>query len=263
MSNSVTTVHSLDINQVIITEPKINKNNKQLSSAILNKKTSSGIYIETPTLMNPFGVSSYDGGKAWSIALNAKIIDEDKADDIQKLFSFLKELDEMAIDFVIKHSQAIFKKKYDESQRSIVNDLLFHRCVQPSVKDGNVYPDIINCKINKIDEANPLPDLLIYKESNVPLNINSWDDVVEAIPRGLPVKAIIQPRIYFINGKAGINFRLLQVLVPKNQKPGRPIGFGFTETFENKETSKSEIETIETIEAHDTEDEEVANVEYA
>jgi hypothetical protein len=212
--------------------------------------------------MNPFGVSSYDGGKAWSIALNAKIIDEDKADDVNKLFSFLKELDEMAMDFVIKNSQTIFKKKYDESQRSIVNDLLFHRGVQPSVKDGNVYPDIINCKINKIDDANPLPDLTIYKESNIPITINSWDDVVEAIPRGLPLKAIIQPRIYFINGKAGINFRLYQVLLPKNQKPGRPIGFGFTETFDTKEeTGKSEIETIE---AHDSEDEdEVVNVQHA
>jgi hypothetical protein len=128
---SVLTSKTLDIETTVITNPKLNKN-KQLSAGIINSKTRSAVYIETPYLINPFGVSSYDGGKTitdeqrtYSLSLKATGGQSENNEEIQALFNYLKELDEKAIDYGILNSQQIFKKKYEESQRSILVDLLY------------------------------------------------------------------------------------------------------------------------------------------
>ena len=122
---SVLTAKSLDIETTVITNPKLNKN-KQLSAGIINSKTKSAIYIETPYLINPFGISSFDGGKAisddqrtYSLSLKASGGQNENLEEIQMLFNYLKELDEKAIDYGLMHSQQIFKKKYEESQRNV------------------------------------------------------------------------------------------------------------------------------------------------
>ena len=231
---STLTTKSLDIETTVITNPKLNKN-KQLSAAIINSKTRSALYIETPYLINPFGLSSYDGGKgiqedakSWSIALKAQGNQSENPEDVSTLFSFLKALDEKTIDYGLVNSQTIFKKKYDEGQRSILVDLLYNRCVKPSVSaDGTVYPDKISLKVSK--QSNMLPDILVFKDSNTPLLIDSWEALQEVIPKGSPIKAIIQPKIYFVNGKFGINFRVLQIKLPNIEKVGRPLTYAFSD----------------------------------
>ena len=231
---SVLTSKTLDIETTVITNPKLNKN-KQLSAGIINSKTRSAVYIETPYLINPFGVSSYDGGKTitdeqrtYSISLKATGGQSENNEEIQTLFNYLKELDEKAIDYGILNSQQIFKKKYEESQRSILVDLLYNRCVKPSVAaDGTVYPDKITLKIMKNDQMKP--DVLVFKDSPTPLEINSWEDLQNIIPKGTAVKAIMQPKLYFVNGKMGINFRVLQIKLPNFEKIGKPITYAFSE----------------------------------
>ena len=64
------------------------------------------------------------------------------------------------------------------------------------------------------------------------------------------MKAIIQPRIYFINGKTGINFRLFQLLVPNVLRTSRPdTVFGFS-------SPPSETPVIEQAKSTEEEDEE-------
>ena len=234
---SVLTAKSLDIETTVITNPKLNKN-KQLSAGIINSKTKSAVYIETPYLINPFGISSFDGGKAisddqrtYSLSLKASGGQNENLEEIQMLFNYLKELDEKAIDYGLMHSQQIFKKKYEESQRSILVDLLYNRCVKPSVgQDGTVYPDKITLKVMK-DQQNLLkPDVLVFKDSPTPLEIENWDELNKIVLKGTPIKAIMQPRLYFVNGKMGINFRVLQIKLPNFEKVGRPITYAFSET---------------------------------
>jgi hypothetical protein len=231
---SVLTAKSLDIETTLITNPKLNKS-KQLSAGIINSKTRSAVYIETPYLINPFGISSYDGGKTiteeqrtYSLSLKAAGGQNENLEEIQALFNYLKELDEKAIDYGLEHSQQIFKKKYEESQRSILVDLLYNRCVKPSVStDGTVYPDKITLKVMKNEQMKP--DVLVFKDSPTPLEINSWDDLQNIVPKGTAIKAIMQPRLYFVNGKMGINFRVLQIKLPNFEKVGRPITYAFSE----------------------------------
>jgi hypothetical protein len=231
---SVLTAKCLDIETVVITVPKLNKN-KQLSAGIINSKTKSAVYIETPYLINPFGVTSYDGGKAiaddqrtYSLSVKAAGGQNENTDDIKTLFDFLKALDEKVIDYCQVNSQQIFKKKYEVGQRSILADLLFNRGVKPSVaQDGTVYPDKITLKIMKNEQL--LPDVLVFKDSEKPLDFSGWDSLQNIIPKGVAIKVIMQPKIYFVNGKAGINFRVLQVKLPNFERVGRPVTYAFSE----------------------------------
>lgn len=236
--SSVLTAKSLDIKTTLITNPKLNKN-KQLSAGIINtnSKTPGAVYIETPYLINPFGISSYDGGKTiteeqrtYSISLKAAGGQNENVEEIQTLFNYLKELDEKAIDYGILHSQQIFKKKYDASQRSILVDLLYNRCVKPSVgQDGTVYPDKITLKVMKNEQMKP--EVLVFKDSPTPLEIENWEHLQNIVPKGTAIKVIMQPRLYFVNGKMGINFRVHQIKLPNFEKVGRPITYAFSESL--------------------------------
>ena len=231
---SVLTTKCLDIKTTVITNPKLNKN-KQLSAGIINDLTRSAVYIETPYLINAFGITSYDGGKViseeqktYSITLKAVGGQNENPEDVLKLFNYLKDLDEKAIDYGLLHSQQFFKKKYEQTQRSILVDLLYNRCVKPSIgSDGTVYPDKLTLKIMKNDAM--LPDVLVFKDSPNPLEINSWETLQNLIGKGMPVKVIMQPRLYFVNNKMGINGRILQIKLPNFEKVGRPIKYAFSE----------------------------------
>ena len=231
---SVQTAKTLDIETTILTNPKLNKN-KQLSAGIISSKTNSAVYIETPELINPFGLSFFDGAKgatedakSWSIVLKASGGKNGNQEDIDRFFKFLKDLDDKIIDYGLLHSQTLFKKKYDESQRAIVVDLLYNRGVKSSVgKDGTVYPDQIKLKVMK--NENMLPDVNVFKNSATPMTLSSWEDLQALVPKGTPLKAIIQPRVYFVNGKFGTNFRVLQIKLPNVERVGRPIGYSFSE----------------------------------
>ena len=144
---------------------------------------------------------------------------------------YFKDLDEKTIDYLIANSKTLFKKEYTESQRQIVVDLLYNRCIKPSTgPDGTVYPDKITLKIMK-NEAG-LPDLLVFKDSPQPMQLNSWEDLQSMVPKGMAIKAILQPRFYFVNGKAGINFRLMQLKLPNVERVGKPTIYAFSDTFD-------------------------------
>jgi hypothetical protein len=262
---SVLTTKCLDIETIVLTTPKLNKN-KQLSSGIINTKTKSAVYIETPYLINPFGVTSYDGGKAiadeqrsYSLSLKASGGQNENIEEISSLFSFLKALDEKTIDFCQVNSQMIFKKKYEPAQRTILADMLFNRGVKPSVaQDGTIYPDKITLKIMKNNQM--LPDVLVFKDSDKPLDISGWDSLQEIIQKGIPVKVIMQPKVYFVNGKAGINFRALQIKLPNFEKVSRPVTYAFSEPPKNEDSQKI-LEPLNDSERRDNSEAEDSEVE--
>lgn len=241
---SVLTTKTLIIENTEITPPKLDKN-KKLSAGIFNTQTKSAVYIETPYLINPFGVSCYEptGGKAagddtrtWSLSLKMQGNTPESQEDVAILNKYFKDLDEKTIDYLIANSKTLFKKEYTESQRQIVVDLLYNRCIKPSTgQDGTVYPDKITLKIMK-NEAS-LPDLLVFKDSPQPIQLNSWEDLQGLIPKGMAIKAILQPRFYFVNGKAGVNFRLMQIKLPNVERVGKPTVYAFSDTFDASATT--------------------------
>jgi len=229
-ASAIVTIDKLDINNVIITDLKLNQK-KQLTAGIINGKTNSALFIETPYLINPFGVSAYDSGglkeeqKSYSLSLKAVGGSNETPENVKKFFDFFKQLDDKVVQYGITNSEKIFKKKYDET----LVRAFFNTGIKPSPlgPDGTPYPDKISVKINKKEDFSP--DLLIFKDSQHPLEIHSWEELQNNILKGTAVKCIIQPKFYIVNGKFGINFRVLQIKIPSIQKVSRPITYAFSD----------------------------------
>ena len=271
MNSHILSAKELDIEQTVFSIPKINKNTKQLGAIIKNAKTNSSLLIETPYCIAPFGASAYDGGakgladdaKSWSITIKAQGYQQQDSENqelIIKFFEFAKAMDEKAIDYGITNSQSIFSKKYDESQRSIVADALYTRLIKPSGTDpstGNPWPDKITLKVMKKDQ---LPDVMIFKDSPEPVNLDSWETLKNTITKGSSMKAIIEFRLYFLNKKFGINIRVLQIKLMSIDRPGRPIGYAFSETLpiiKNEENIVQKNDVKEDVAAIDSDEEEI------
>jgi len=259
--SAIVTVENLKIENVIITDLKPNQK-KQLSASILNKLTNSALFIETPYLINPFGVSFYDSGglkdeqKSYSISLKSVGGNGESPEKIQALFDFFKQLDEKVIQYGIKNSEKIFKKKYDET----LVKAFYNAGIKPSQSDpnGGFYPDKISLKIMKKEDFSP--DLLVFKDSQQPLNLTSWEELQNLIVKGTPVKAIIQPKFYIVNGKFGVNFRVLQMKIPSVQRVSRPITYAFSDEssvpMQGSSEVKEEVKKQETVQDSDEEEEE-------
>lgn len=250
MQNNIIKAIDFKPEMVRFTEPKVNKKNK-LIAAILNNETGSPMYIETAAMNGPYGLSVYEGN--YSVVLKDETSDPDSVDANKNLFESFKKVNSMAVDYVMENSKIIMKKELNESQR-IIAETQFNACVSQD-KNGT---DQLKLKVQKNLDDN-YPEVLIFKSSPDKIDLTkdgslspeeSWDYLSSLIPRNVSLKAIIQPRIYFINGKTGINFRLFQLLVPNVLRTSRPdTVFGFS-------TPPAETPVIEQVKASEEEEDE-------
>ena len=254
------TVKDLNIDEVIITYLKLDKATKRLSAGIYDTKNKCPLHLQTPWLITPFGPSYFDGGnknlaeetKAWGLDLKAQGVRDENVDDVVLFFKFLRELDEKVIDYCIVNSQSIFKKKYDETQRQLVKDAFYGSGVKSSMApDGTPYPDKFKGKLNRTQET-LIPDLLLYKSNSNgdvdKLEINSYEELQALLPKGGGCRGIIQPKVYFVNSKAGTNFKICQLQLENKVKLGKLTTYAFSDApvinkLNNLETVKIEEET--------------------
>ena len=163
-NKQVISVNSFNINDIIFTNPKVNKD-KRLTAGILNSRTNSGCFFQIPACRAPFGITSYGESDTYSVAVKAVGGENENPEEVLKCFTNFKQIDEKAIDYLIKHSQAIFKKLYTSEQKNIIEDLLYNKCVKPSIgEDGTIYPDKITLKIMKKEDNTP--DVQVYKKDD-------------------------------------------------------------------------------------------------
>ena len=242
---------SININTTSITVPKLDKKTKRLSAAILDTVNKSTFFIETPSLYVPFGVSGFGDSeelKSWSLALKLQGQAQSE-DEITNFEKYLNEVDNMAIDHCVKHSQIIFKKVLTREQV----ELKFKRSTKQSSKDGVAYPSLISMKIAK-DEVGS-PRLNVFNDKKELLVIKTMDELQNTIPKGLLVKVMFKLNIYFVNGNAGINMKLYHVMLPTVNKYSTPNGvFVFSDSTEASITSSegAVAETVATVVKADT-----------
>lgn len=228
--NAVTKIDDLDINNVIFTTPKLGKN-KKLTAAIIDLKKNSGIYLETTVLLTVFALNYYgnDGTKEikeedrqWSLLLKPS-----KNHEYEKIYSFLRLLNEKGLEWGAEHSPLIFnKKKLSKDQV----ELLFTSGFKQNIgKDGTVYPEQISVKIMK-DKDTFKPNLLAFKEDSLkPISLNSFDELQNILPANSLIQLIIQPQVSFnSSGSFGINFKAIQILILDSKKPSRPTSYAFS-----------------------------------
>lgn len=236
MSAVINSKNIENIENIVLTVPKINPTTKSLSAAIINNDTKSGLYIETPYAITPFGVGAYDPNgnleeskKNYTISLKEVAGPGEDQASVTHFFNILRDLDEKIIDWGVEHSQLIFKKTYTPAQKGIV-EALYKRCVKKSTpgKDGTVYPDRIDLKIMKKEDGSP--DVNVFKDSPTPVELPSFASFDGLVNKGSSIKTIVQARIYFMPGSFGMNLKVIQIKIPTGvQKVGKPITYAFSE----------------------------------
>jgi hypothetical protein len=254
------------LSDFIITNPKKNSLGK-IQAAILSSATKKGIYLESSNLIAPFGISTYDPNnnteelkKNWTLSIKASPGNGDTQENADTFFDILRNIDEMMIDWGVLNSQMIFNKTYKPEQRGIV-EALYQKCVRPSVgKDGTIYPDRGDFKFSRKEDTSP--DVLIFKDSNVPIELTSFSQIEALISKGMSIKAIIQPRVFFMPGKFGVTLRIVQLKLPnESHKVGKPVTYGFSDPIVevsgpivevSSKTKESTAKVSNDIEAYDT-----------
>lgn len=211
-----------------ITEPRKKKGSSRITSYMQHDNVA--MYVETPWLSAPFGLSDYQpegtNRKEWSLNLSAGM----NADDsINNWFEEWNGIDNLMTEHGVQHSKIIFGK---EHRREIIAELQ-----KRIVKNENPqYPPRIQPKVLKSrDPADPtnvledVPNVAVFTEgSTEPVEISSFDQLSKLIPKGGQVKAIVQPKIWYVGGKFGASLNLIQILVRK-RKGGKPTSYAFSD----------------------------------
>jgi len=261
----------LNSGDLTISIPKKNPQGKYVAYLnIANIKDK--FYFELEYLVTPYGVSAYDPNESipkdalnYTLSLQKRAGNNVSEEDVEKLFSLLQAIDEKMINYGVEHSQIIYGK---EKNRTIVEAFYdSSRLVKKSVgKDGTAYPDKFDLKFER--NTDKTPDVLIYTNSSTPIQPESFDEVVKLIPKGTVVKAVVQPRIYFIpGGKYGIKFTIVQLKIPGNtQKYGKPVTYAFSDPIEessNNDSSEKNSTDVKKVELNDDEKNKISSNEVS
>lgn len=263
----------LSSSSISFSPPKKNKDGVGYSALVLNSETGglSG-KILTGSLKLPYGISEYEntpGSFDQSIVLMNQS-DDDCADSNNKFFEYSEGLNDAALEYAEEHRDTIFKKPDDDEEltRDIIESAYFNPCLTQN-KNGD---DQIKLKIIKDEDGIPVFKCFEYDDFNdesskKEVNWEEMDDVTSDIKNiirgGSHVKAIVQPRIYFIANKIGVNYRLIELQVLKRNYIRKDFNnvFSFSDDVEVSNTNDSEV-TIEEEEEEIEEEEEVDSDAY-
>ena len=262
-------VKEFDCNKVTVTTPVLKKNGKLASYLLYDGET---FLLRLPTYCKaPFGLKQYsnNGEKKSTDAhsLNISAVPYDGSDSNRELvnnwFDNIEQLDKKMInEFALEgdNSKKIFNKKYTKGKHEAVVEALYIPIVKHSEdKDGNPYPRRINIKV-KPDYDNPeRPNAKIFKNSKDNINVNgfTFEHLTDLIQPGTFIDIIAQPNIWFIGGKFGITWKLIQAKTKTNEKKGVPKSYAFSD--DESEEDDSEEESGDDENENENEDEEVVS----
>ncbi len=229
----------LDINAVSITKPRKDKNGKLV--AYLNHGES-GFMIESPTL-HSFGVGRYEDEKKgivskYSLTCTQRASNGESEENVAHFFDFLRGLDEKVVDFLIENSETFFKEKLTQDDRKSVTRSYNKYAIIKKNKDKKTnepYPDSFRVAFQtqgdekKGEEVTPVISLLKGKSK---VDISSFEDLMEHVPKNTAVRVVIQPRVYLLADIAGIKFTARFMKVPEVKKMTMPTEFQFTDDGE-------------------------------
>ncbi len=208
----VTRFKDLDINKFIsINKPILNPNNNIYNAQIFyNNKL---MILETPYLKNPFGVTTYQKGnkEGHSITLMSCGTYTDSHEIIKKFFEELKKIDEYVINYGVKYSELLFGEKLNKEEVIKRYDAGVRGKLDAK---GVPYPDKISPQIICNEDDENSPKIIVFKNSKKPMEINNWDDLINIIEKGVSIRGLIQPKIYFLKNKFGITFEYHQIKLP-------------------------------------------------
>ena len=230
-NTEVIKIKDLSSDNIIITEPKLNPKTNAYQAAILNATTKKPLLIEFAQTSVIYGINDYQGNKKYSITIkNLTNVGEAK-EDVQKLFDVCGDINEMCIQYILDNKKTILKPK---EASKLTRDLaespaFFGPCMTKDNRDDdqiklNIMSDYDSDKPNLFVVLEKTTDdgkgkVKTTKESmNWDDHDDPWKKLQEIVRPGMHIQGVIQPRIYFVNSKVGINFKIHALKVSKSSK---------------------------------------------
>jgi hypothetical protein len=186
------------------------------SVGILNKLTNTGIRISTP-LMTTWGASDYEGNQKFEMSLqfpNKDYPSEDAETFLEKMIAFENKIKADAL----ANSKEWFGKVHKNAE---VVDALYSPMLKYPKDKSTGEPDLTRAPTLKVK----LPiwegvwKCEVYDEDDTKLFPNPSNPCVtplDLLTKGLKVATLIQcGGLWFANGKFGVTWKLIQVVVPK------------------------------------------------
>lgn len=136
------------------------------------------------------------------------------------------------ISYGTEYSKEIFGKNYETGKHDAVVEALYTSTVKSSEdKDGNPYPRRMNTKIRSQYEQQNRPNVKVYQNSRVDLNDEdfTFSSLEELVAKGSFVEAVIQPSFWFISGKFGVTWRVIQMKVHEQKVYTNPTESVFSD----------------------------------
>lgn len=250
MSNATTVKPTnFDSNIVEASEPRTRKGKDGVERLIsFIRYEGKPMWLETPWLKAPFGVSSFNKGETgnvdWSVNLSAQPSGLDSDELITQFFDNLRGMEKALISFGVKNSKIIFGEEHPEAVVSV----LFNRFVKQDKEKKyapRFSPKIPRIRSNDDDDAPNRPYIEFFRGgSSQPVHLESFEQLANFVPKGSCVRALISPRIYFVSGKFGVSWDVISMKA-QSSSSSRPSGLG---AFSD-ETAEEFVERTTTAEA--------------
>lgn len=285
MQNSTSNTETLNANDINFKDKNVDGKHQ----VTIRNKSGGVVTLLTPWLISAFGISSYkkykgatEGLDDWTLDLKAvcyENLDLTKLEkeydyaankeQIAELMKFFNDLHQKAIDFAIANASKLFKADFVKKlltkdvaqQREMIEDFVTPIVKKSDNKDaeGNFYPDKITGKIMKKDE---LPDIVVEDFNYSQIKFSSWTDLEETlsvlVQKGTPLRAGIQVRSYFVNGKLGFTLKLCGIQVDDKRNINKQSVF----TFREKPVAAASIQSSQGSESDDVDNEDIEVEEH-
>lgn len=230
-NTEVIKIKDFNTDNIIITEPKVNPKTNNFQAAILNATNKKPLLIEFAPTTVIYRIIDYQGNKKFSITIKNITNIQDSKEDVQKLFNSCEELNEMCIQYILDNKKTILKpKEASKITRDLAESPAF---MGPCMTKDSRDEDQIKLNI-MTDYDSEKPNLFVVVEKTTD-NGNgeikttketlNWDDyedpwkkLQDIVKPGMHIQGVIQPRIYFVNSKVGINFKLHALKVSASSK---------------------------------------------
>jgi hypothetical protein len=236
MSSKIVQPTSFNVSKVTLSKTKDSKAIAGFKSAFLNYNGDNKLYVQTPSLPTPFGLSAFTGNKdqpaqagagAPKYTLDLNMRGYDNNPKVQAFYTLLKDLDNYMIDQGVKNSVAWFGKA---KSREVVEDN-YNAMLKQSVnkKTGEAYDPSVKVKVQyKRDNTNEF-DCEVFNNKNEPLEDTLVETLKEAVKARSEVTCVIECTGLYVQGtgKFGLGWKLIQARIDKSSgssglEAGRP-----------------------------------------
>ena len=198
--SAVTIFNSFNVSEINV--GKVYKNKMGAQSVPITKMNNAKIYIQTPNMFSPFGISEFVGENVTKYSLDLSFKNHEENNDISTMKLLIESIDNFMIDLGVHHSVEWFGKTMS---RDVIEEL--YRPLIRIAKDPVKYAPTFKLKFRNGYGKNS------HEIQARAFDIDKNEMNVLDLQKGSSVKVIFEiSPIWFVNKQFGISLNISQLM---------------------------------------------------